>query len=88
MVVRIQEVADAPRLGGNGAFQAVRLPAGGCEAVVLPRWNVIALALRPAALSVSDVSKVPEICPPKSTSTKVCKANNAQAFCIRILSKA
>jgi hypothetical protein len=68
----MQEVTDAPRLGGNGPFQAVRLPGEGSEAVILPRWNIIALALRPAALSLSDVSKVPEICPPQTKSIKVC----------------
>ena len=57
----LQAVASAPLLGGNGAFQAVTLPATGVAVVLLPRWNIIALAQRPVALSVADVAEVPEI---------------------------
>ena len=70
-----------PSLGGNGAFHAVTLPAGGSEVVVLPRWNIIALAQRPVALSVKDVSAIPEITPPASSRVRescVCDVRAAQ----------
>ena len=57
----MQAVAEAPELGGNGAFQAIKLPSSGTKVVLLPRWNIIALAQRPVALSVRDVAEVPEI---------------------------
>jgi Rubisco Assembly chaperone C-terminal domain len=60
----MQDVAGAPELGGNGVFQAITLPENGSKVVILPRWNIIALAKRPAALSVKDVSMVPEMTPP------------------------
>ena len=62
--LRMQAVSGAPQLGGNGVFSAISLPAGGSAVVILPRWNIIALAKRPVAVSVRDVSLVPEICPP------------------------
>jgi hypothetical protein len=57
----MQDVATAPSLGGNGPFQAVTLPEGGTRIVVLPRWNIVALAKRPTALSIKDVSEIPQI---------------------------
>ena len=64
-VVYMQDVAGVPELGGNGIFNAITLPANSSEVVILPRWNIIALAKRPAVLSVKDVSQIPEITPPK-----------------------
>ena len=63
----MQAVSSAPSLGGNGAFSAITLPAGGSDVVILPRWNIVALAKRPVALSVRDVTLVPEICPPHAS---------------------
>jgi hypothetical protein len=59
-------------MGGNGPFQVVNLPPGGGQAVILPRWNVLALATKPAVLSIGDISTVPEIveCFPKQPKVK------------------
>eukprot|EP01025_Chloroclados_australasicus_P069885 TRINITY_DN9944_c0_g1_i1.p1 TRINITY_DN9944_c0_g1~~TRINITY_DN9944_c0_g1_i1.p1 ORF type:complete len:262 (-),score=47.04 TRINITY_DN9944_c0_g1_i1:354-1031(-) len=56
-----QALRDVPKLGGNGGFDPVNLPEQGGSAVLLPRWNVIALARRPAVLSINDASKIPEL---------------------------
>jgi Rubisco Assembly chaperone C-terminal domain len=57
----MQAVRSVPAVGGNGLFQAIQLPPKGGQAIVLPRWNVIALARRPAALFVDNASEVPAI---------------------------
>lgn len=57
----MQDLAAVPELGSHGAFQEVTLPGGATKVVTLPRWNVVALARRPAVLYVSDVTSIPEL---------------------------
>jgi Rubisco Assembly chaperone C-terminal domain len=56
-----QAVVNTPVVGGNGIFQAIQLPEGGGQGVCLPRWNILALARRPAALFVNNAAAEPEI---------------------------
>ena len=69
----MQELNSVPVLGANGVFQTMRMPSQGGEAIILPRWNILALASKPAVLSVPDVAAVPEIAQsfPKPTAAKV-----------------
>lgn len=71
--VWMQELNSVPVLGANGVFQTMRMPSQGGEAIILPRWNILALASKPAVLSVPDVAAVPEIAQsfPKPTAAKV-----------------
>eukprot|EP00892_Ulva_mutabilis_P010198 jgi/Ulvmu1/7550/UM037_0094.1 len=66
------ELDSVVTLGANGVFQTMKMPAQGGEAIILPRWNILALASRPAVLSVPDVAAVPEIAQsfPKPTTGK------------------
>ena len=61
IVVTAQELDSVPVLGANGIFQTMKMPAQGGDAIILPRWNILALASKPAVLSVPDVAAVPEI---------------------------
>jgi hypothetical protein len=66
----VQELESVCQLGGNGAFQIMKLPQQGGEAVILPRWNVLALATKPAVLTVSDAAEIPEFQQGKTTAYK------------------
>lgn len=67
---RVQELESACQLRGSGVFQIVKMPAGGGEAAILPRWNVLALATKPAVLTINDVSTIPEIAVGKTSTYK------------------
>lgn len=81
----VQELDSVPTLGANGVFQTMKMPAQGGEAIILPRWNILALASKPAVLSVPDVAAVPEIAKsfPKPTAGKV----QCPLFCCRLVDR-
>lgn len=66
----VQELDRVCGLRGSGVFQIISMPAQGGNIVVLPRWNVLALATKPAVLTIDEVSSVPEIGMGKTTTYK------------------
>jgi hypothetical protein len=66
----VQELEGLSPMRGSGVFQTVKLPPQGGEIVILPRWNVLALASKPAVFTVDDVSAIPEIQMGKTTTYK------------------
>lgn len=56
------DVQRTQRVDTEGTFSTFSLQSTASRCAVLPKWSVLAMARRPAALSLSDASTVPEIC--------------------------
>lgn len=66
----VQEIEGVSAMRGSGVFQMYNMPAQGGNIVVLPRWNALALATKPAVLTIDEVSSVPEVGMGKTTTYK------------------